>query len=563
MDHPEWRVTIWRIGLWAALLLFTGTQNAAPLSARDQVPAPASSGEAQPAQGSRGDGQSGAGADSDARPPAKHSRGTVSTSTDAARPSSRATTTSVPASPTPASPAPSSPPAASAPKPKPSTPKPSTTKLKPSPPAPKPPAPEAQEELLSLNLRDVEVREALRLLAELRQRNLVMSDSVAGRITLLLRDVPWDEGLEAVLRIQGLGKRELGPILLVAPMEELVAREQQLEAGERSQRRLRTETLVVRHADATALVELLKQGLGTAGGKSATQVRFAVDERTNTLVVTATQPYLTKVQELLRQLDVPVRQVLIEATIAVVDSQYSRALGVRWQGRATEDQWALAGNLEGLAGARDPGGDGGNNVAGLLLDLAAGKGATSIAFGYVGDMGLLNLELSALEASGRAQVISRPKIITTDRRQANIQSGSRVPYQQAAGEGVTSISFEDALLKLEVTPHIIPESRIMMNLRINQDSVGTALREGEAAQVPVIDTTQLETRVLVDDGATVVLGGVFQSREQDLEAKTPLLGDIPLLGALFRRVERRRMYAETLIFITPHILDGGIVPAAG
>lgn len=364
-------------------------------------------------------------------------------------------------------------------------------------------------ERVSLNLQDVEVRSVLHLLADFAGLNLVAGEAVTGNMTLRLQDVPWDQALDLVLATNGLDKRLTDAVLLVAPAEELAERERaQLQ---RLQERaglapLVTEFVRVRYAEAGALAALLAEDGGAA--MLSERGRVLVDPRTNSVILTDTADNLAAFKQLVAELDVPVRQVQIEARIVNANSNFSEEFGLRFGGaHITEADYQL------------------------------------------------DVELSALAADGRAEIIARPKVITTDKRPATIESGVEVPFQQATKSGATSIAFKDAVLQLEVTPQITPNDRIVMDLTVKQDTIGRIFHG-----VPSINTTRIATQVLVDNGQTVVLGGIFQTDRHQTSTRTPLLGDLPVVGRLFRRRLERDDKQELFVFITPSVIAGAAEP---
>jgi type IV pilus assembly protein PilQ len=416
-------------------------------------------------------------------------------------------------------------------------------------------------EKLSLNFQNIEVRAVLQLVADFTGQNLVASDTVDGGITLRLQNVPWDQALDLVLKTKGLAKRQMGNVLLVAPAEEIAAREKiELEAVRQVAELapLLSEYAQLRYAKAKDIAALLN----SEGGMMSARGTAVVDERTNTLLMKDTGENLDKIRETIALLDVPVRQVLIEARIVIANTSVGEKLGIRWGGggqKAQGNSWKTIGGSQQTLSE-------GNQI---LFDRANGDDATAVSFpdAYVVDLGvsdvgatslavgiqtfdyLLDLELSAVETDGNAEIVSQPRVITADGQTASIQSGTEIPYQEASSSGATSISFKAAVLRLEVTPQITPDDRIIMDLKINQDSIGEVTAAG-----PTIDTNALETQVLVENGETIVLGGIFRSEETNAVTKTPFLGDIPYLGVLFRRTEHVESKAELLIFITPRLV---------
>lgn len=428
-------------------------------------------------------------------------------------------------------------------------------------------------EKLSLNFQDIEVRAVLQLIADFTELNLVASDTVKGKITLRLQNVPWDQALDLVLKTKGLDKRQVGNVLMVAPAAEIAARErQEIETNKQLEELapLQTEYIRILYANAADMFSLFQSSDGGTGSDSAGSMlssrgQVIVDERTNSLLITETAQKLEEVRRLIRLIDIPVRQVLIESRIVVANSDFSRQLGIKWGGAVKsnssdgEPATSLAtGSLSSNVIARNEG-----ILAfpdALVVDLGVQQaGATSFAMDYVSDNIDITAELSAIESTGQGEVISQPKVITGDKQQATIKSGQQVPYLESSSSGRTTVKFKDAVLKLDVTPNITPDDRIIMDLVINQDEVGGFINGEFNSQIPIIDTTELVTQVLVDNGETIVLGGVFQMQDLTQVTKTPYLGDIPYLGRLFRRTTDTKEKTETLIFITPRILSDNLL----
>jgi type IV pilus assembly protein PilQ len=441
-------------------------------------------------------------------------------------------------------------------------------------------------EKLSLNFQDIEVRAVLQLIADFTDLNLVASDTVSGRITLRLQNVPWDQALDLILKTKGLDKRQVGNVLMVAPAAEIAEQERQrIEASKQLEELapLQTEFIKIKYASATEIFKMFGQGsgqnvaTGASQGDATGQNRQAsilsprgqvvVDERTNSLMVTETAEKLDELRRLIKSIDIPVRQVLIEARIVIASTDFSKQLGIQWGGGAAYDNrdnslFTIGGSQSTLDEIR-AGTDDDLNVDGadvtfpdaLGVDLGVrGQGTSSIAIGFYANDFILNAELSALEASGHGEIVSQPKVITGDKQQATIQQGTEVPYQKASASGETTVEFKEAVLKLDVTPHITPDDRVVMKLVINQDSVGEFINGEFGSQIPTIDTTALQTEVLVGNGETIVLGGVFKNEEIISETKTPFLGDIPYVGRLFRKDVKETSKQETLIFLTPKII---------
>ena len=399
-------------------------------------------------------------------------------------------------------------------------------------------------ERMSMNFQDVEVRSVLQLIADFAGLNLVAGQAIEGRMTLRIVDVRWDEALDLVLSINGLGKRRTGAVLLVAPAAEIVEQER-LELEHRKARAelapLTRAFIRLRYADATALADLL----GGDGAFLSERGRLLVDPRTNSLVVTDTAANLTELGSAIEQLDGAVRQVQIEARIINANANFSEELGIRLGGALFTPN-ALSDIREEPSGV-----NGGRHADDLVAHLGiSSDGASGIAVGIADARYLLDVQLSAMAADGRAEIVARPSVITADKRLATIESGVEIPFQQATKSGATSIAFKDAVLQLEVTPQITPNERIIMDLTVKQDTVGRIYHG-----VPSVNTTRITTQVLVDNGQTVVLGGIFQTDRHQATVRTPLLGDLPIVGRLFRHTLERDDKQELFVFITPSIVQ--------
>ncbi|MEM7077250.1 MAG: type IV pilus secretin PilQ family protein [Pseudomonadota bacterium] len=415
-------------------------------------------------------------------------------------------------------------------------------------------------EKLSLNFQDIEVRSVLQLIADFQDLNLVASDTVSGRITLRLQNVPWDQALELILKTKGLDQRQVGNVLLVAPAAEIAAREK-LELENQKQiselAPLRTEFIQIRYASATELFNLFSTGGGEGQSMLSARGSVIVDERTNAIILTDTSDRLEEFRRVINQLDVPVRQVLIEARIVTANATFSEQMGITWGGGGIsidgDSGYRYGGSQETLVELTDILTDGSGDIStpgDLIVDLGVTQaGASSIGVGLTRAGFLVDLELSALATDGHAEVVARPKVITADKSSAVIESGVEIPYQEASSSGATSTSFKDAVLSLEVTPQITPDDRIIMELNVKQDTVGTVFNG-----VPSINTNEIQTEVLVDNGQTIVLGGIFQTDKNISTTKTPFLGDLPYVGRLFKRTVERDDKQELLIFITPRII---------
>ncbi len=414
---------------------------------------------------------------------------------------------------------------------------------------------------LSLNFQDIEVRSVLQLIADFTGLNLVASDTVGGSITLRLQNVPWDQALDLILKTKGLDKRQIGNVLLVAPADEIAAREKlELETNKQIAELapVRLDIIQVNYAKAADIVALIKEDEELISDRGF----VSSDVRTNTISVRETAEKLDEIRRLVSTWDVPVRQVSIEARIVRAQTNVAENLGVRWGGAAYDvsgdNVFTVGGSQQSLQEARDAAAGNSNTITfpgALAVDLGVtGEGASSFAIGWGSDDFLVDLELSALESDGQAEVVSQPRVVTADRQTASIKSGEEIPYQQASSSGATSVSFKEAVLSLEVTPQITPDDKIIMDLVVNQDSRGEV-----TAGIPSINTNEVTTQVLVGNGETVVLGGIFQSEVATQTTKTPFLGDIPYLGRIFKRTEHIDERSELLIFITPKIIKNDLL----
>lgn len=413
-------------------------------------------------------------------------------------------------------------------------------------------------ERLSLNFQDIEVRSVLQLIADFTGINVVVSDTVKGSLTLRLKNVPWDQALDIILKTKGLAMRQTGNVMLVAPSEEIAAREKlELESQKQIQELepLYSEYLQINYAKASDITALLKSGDTTL---MSDRGMVTVDERTNTLLVQDTAAKLAEIRKLIAQLDIPVRQVLIESRIVLANNDFARELGVQFgvAKRTTYDNdhiLTIGGTQENGFEVTGPqtGFNPGDNTEGLLVDLPIASAGSSIGLA-IGKLGshLLQLELSALESEGKGEVISSPRVLTSNQKAAYIETGTEVPYQESTSSGATSISFKKAVLRLEATPQITPDDRIIMDLLINKDAVG----EITATNVPTIDTNEISTQVLVDNGETLVLGGIYEETNTQAITRTPFFGELPVIDWLFKRTVKEHDKQELLIFVTPKIV---------
>jgi type IV pilus assembly protein PilQ len=416
-------------------------------------------------------------------------------------------------------------------------------------------------EKLSLNFQDIEARSVLQLLADFTGLNLVVSDSVTGNLTLRLKNVPWDQAMDIILKTKGLAQRRSGNVILIAPTDEIAAREK-LELESRKQfedlERLRTEFIKVNYAKAKEMADLLNQkdnSILSARGS------VSVDVRTNTLLVKDINSSLISVRQLLTELDIPVRQVLIESRVVVANDDFSKELGARFgitgSDTSANSSATTSGSLPGVTDAENGGlfnlGGGGLNTN-LPAQNAAGTFALALAKLPLGT--LLELELSAAQIEGRGEVVSSPRVITSDSHTARIEQGVEIPFFSVS-DGQATLSFRKAVLSLEVTPQITPDDRVLMDLEVHRDTQGSLVTFGTAnISAPTIDTRQVQSQLLVDNGQTVVLGGIYETTQSNSVTKVPLLGDIPILGRLFRTTRNVDNRSELLIFVTPKILQG-------
>lgn len=390
---------------------------------------------------------------------------------------------------------------------------------------------EFQGEPMSLNFQDVEIRAVLQMMADYAGINLVASDRVQGRVTLRLERVPWDQALDLVLRSKGLGQRQEGSVILVAPLAELAGQSLAGQQEQALEEPLQRALIPVFHAKATELAELLLVSLvddGAAAGRGT----LNVDTRTNTLVVVQSAPRLAELRKLVAQLDVPVRQVMIEARIVEASVDYEQALGVRWGGPLYGQDVQLGSEL--------------------FVDLGAKRATAGLGIGLLRSDVLLDLELSAMEKSGNGEIISQPKVVTADKETARILKGTEVPYQQTTKGGATSIAFREASLSLEVTPQITPDGKVVMAVRVTKDEPDFV---NALNNVPPIRKNEVNAKVRVADGETIVIGGVYSTSQNKVVDKVPFLGDLPYVGRLFRRDALQEKKSELLVFLTPRIMS--------
>jgi type IV pilus assembly protein PilQ len=420
--------------------------------------------------------------------------------------------------------------------------------------------PQFTGERISLSFQNVEVRSLLQIIADVAGTNMVVSDSVSGQMAMRLDNVPWDQALDIILRTKGLGMRQQGNVMLVAPVEELSAREKiELEAQKQKTELapLRSEIIQVNYARAADMRALLSSGDTSLLSERG---RVTVDDRTNTLLVLETREKLDEIRTLVARLDIPVRQVLIESRIVIANEDFARELGTRFGvstiGSSGSTRIGQSGSNTGSRGV--VGGTIPAPADSYIVNLpSASASAGRVAWTILGSDFLIDLELSALQTENRGEVISTPRVVTANGKQAVIEQGREIPYQSTSGNAGTQTQFKKAVLSLTVNPQITPDDRVVLDLSVTNDSQGENVNTG-VGSAPAIDTRRLDTQVLIGSGETVVLGGVFQEEKTNSAAKIPFLGDIPLIGSLFRNSSRNSNKRELLIFVTPRVLQEGL-----
>lgn len=444
---------------------------------------------------------------------------------------------------------------------------------------------------VTLNFQDIQVRSVLQLIADVSDLNVVVSDSVSGSLTLRLTNVPWDQALDIILETKNLDMRRSGNVIWIAPASEIAQREQQIlraRAERQTLEPLRTAMIPVSYANAGELASLIRAASAdTEAGLLSSRGSVTVDQRTNTLLISDTIEQIDEIRSLVAELDRPVRQVLIESRIVIARHDFNHELGVRFGVTAARED--SRGNVFSTSSSSEAL-DRMNNLALINRRLGTGSSMPVTAPDDIGDpilvpplnerlnvnlpvsspagrLGfsilaadyLLDLELSALETEGHGEVISTPRVITANQAEAFIQQGVEIPYEEATSAGATSVVFKEAVLELRVTPLITPDNRVQLDLNIKQDTVGEIFQTGRGGSVPSIDTREMATKVLIENGQTVVLGGIFQEERNFQSSKVPVLGDVPVLGHLFRRRGTDDQKRELLIFVTPSILDDRVV----
>lgn len=425
---------------------------------------------------------------------------------------------------------------------------------------------------VTFNFQDIPVRSVLQLIADVSDLNIVVADSVGGNLTLRLTNVPWDQALDIVMDARNLDMRKNGNVIWIGPTAEIAAREQQLLQAQLDRRilePLQTVLIPMSYAKATEMMELIQESTNAVDseyGLLSERGSVTIDERTNTLLITDTADRILEIQELITELDYAVRQVQIESRIVIASSDFAHELGVRFG-----VTYLHAGSNIGVIAADGSGADTINPAINPrddgLLDIpsypnryqvnlpSASSNAASLGLSFLTGDVILDLELSALEAEGEGEVISTPRVVTANQAEAFIQQGVEIPYENSTSSGATAVQFKEAVLELKVTPLITPDNRVQMELAVKQDTVGEIFQTSRGGSVPSIDTRELQTTVLVANGDTVVLGGIFQDEKSSREEKVPWLGDIPVAGALFRRRANETKKRELLIFVTPTIVE--------
>lgn len=408
-------------------------------------------------------------------------------------------------------------------------------------------------EPISLDFQDVPVRQVLQIIAQVNGFNLVTTDSVTGNVTISLSGVPWDQALDMIMRVKGLDKRLEGNILLIAPAEELSARETQaLQSRQQvaDLAPLQTVDIAINYAKAAELAAILKS---TEGGILSDRGGVTVDERTNTLLIRDTLESIDEARKTIEVLDIPVKQVLIESRMVTVLDNVDEQLGVRWGFSDRQDDNGVSGSLEGadtIAGGIAPTI---NDRLNVNLPVSSAAGTIGFQIASLIDGTILDLELSALESENKGEIIASPRITVANQHEAYIEQGTEIPFVQATSSGATAVEFKKAVLSLKVTPHITPDNRIILDLVVTQDTRGETVSTSTGDAV-AIDTQEIQTQVLVENGETIVLGGIFQQTSNDGVNKVPLFGDLPVLGALFRNTTTLQQKRELLIFVTPKIV---------
>lgn len=406
--------------------------------------------------------------------------------------------------------------------------------------------PEFTGEEISLSFQKVDIRAVLQIIADVAGVNMVVSESVKGQITLQLDNVPWDQALNIIMRSEGLGMLRIGNVITIAPLKEITQRKKARRAAQEATQKaapLQSRIIQINYADAGDIADLIKGGSNGGGNEGdddnsllSDRGQVSVDARTNSLLITDTAAKIQEIRRLIAEVDIPVRQVLIESRLVIANRGFSRALGVT--------------HSKDVASQGSPGSNSFLENTGYTVNLPIGGPTGTLTTSIIGDNFSLDLTLQAMEVENRGKVISTPRLITTDGQEALIEQGQKIPYTTVDEDGQSDTEFKEAVLNLTVTPHITPDGHVLLEISLTQDSIGGRTVEGE----PVIDTRSLQTQVLVDNGNTVVLGGIYQKKNNRTVNSVPFLSDIPLIGTLFTSTTTKRKKLEVLIFITPKIL---------
>lgn len=410
---------------------------------------------------------------------------------------------------------------------------------------------------ISLDFQDVPVRQVLQIIAQVNGFNLVTTDTVEGNVTINLTEVPWDQALNMILKIKGLDQRLEGNILLIAPAEELAARDKQVLQNLKQVEDLAplvSKHVQVNYAKAADLATILKSSDGSILSENGTTT---VDERTNTLIIRDTEKSIETAVSMIRILDIPVKQVLIESRMVTVRDGVDEQIGIRWGYSDQQDTDGISGSLtasDAISGGQIP------SIADRLnvnLPVSTPAGRIGVTVARLIDGTILDLELSALEQENKGEIIASPRITVANQHEAYIEQGTEIPYVQATSSGATSVEFKKAVLSMKVTPHITPDNRIILDLVVTQDTRGETVST-PTGPATAIDTQEISTQVLVENGETIVLGGIFQQTISDANSQVPLLGDLPIVGNLFKKTQKVNDKRELLIFVTPKILTDAL-----
>ncbi|WP_111747965.1 type IV pilus secretin PilQ [Salinisphaera orenii] len=414
---------------------------------------------------------------------------------------------------------------------------------------------------ISLSFQDVEVRKLLQIIADVAKVNLVTSGQVSGAMSLRLQDVPWDQALHIILRSQGLGKRRDGNVINIAPLAQMAARDKAERAANRATENLKpihNQIIALNYAQAGDIKKLVKAGKGGAGSLLSERGHIQVDQRTNSLIIGATQPHIDAIQKLIKQLDHAQQQVLIQARIVLANRDFGRKLGTQFNARGAEQKAGTGPGGNQIAGARSRASQ--VNAGGFSTSLPVGNATSELATSIITGHMNIGLVLQAMQTEKQGKIVSSPRVITANGQKASVSRGTQIPYLSSTGRSNvgTSIDFKKAELKLAVTPRITPDDHILMDLNIQQDSRGETIPTANGGSEPAINTNQLKTKVLVDNGNTLVLGGIYKHINTQGTSSVPFFGKIPLLGRLFKKTTRTNNRRQLLIFITPRILDSQV-----